>query len=124
MIIVDDDEVRRGFLATACRTDREMIDRNVPRHEILVSLISVRYNDEAHLVPAVHGAETVLSCPDYALGDMTVEVSRPRCFRDVAALRMVFEKTRSHFTKIHANFKTSGILDTSAQSSLGELVSF
>jgi hypothetical protein len=37
---------------------------------------------------------------------------------------MVFEKTRSLFTRVHTNFKTSGRLDTSAQSFLGELVSF
>jgi hypothetical protein len=34
MIIIDDEVVRRGLLATACGTDRAMIDRNVSRHDI------------------------------------------------------------------------------------------
>jgi hypothetical protein len=61
------------------------------------------YIVEAHLDPPVQGAETVLSCADFALGDMTVELNRPRLFRDGAALHMVFEKTRSLFTNIHEN---------------------
>jgi hypothetical protein len=64
MIIVDEEVVRRGLLATACGTDRATMDRNVPHHDIRVSLIANLYNDEAHIVPTVPGAETVLSCAD------------------------------------------------------------
>jgi hypothetical protein len=53
MIIVDDDVVRRGLLATECGTDRATMDRNVPRHDIWVSLIANLYNDEAHIVLTV-----------------------------------------------------------------------
>jgi hypothetical protein len=105
-------------------TSWAMTDRNVPGHDIWVSLIYMLYNDEAHLDPPVQGAETVLSCAEFALGDMTVEVNRPRLFRDGVALHMVIEKTRSLFTNIHENSTTSDRLDTSAQSFLGELVRF
>jgi hypothetical protein len=124
MILVDDESVRRGLLATAQARERSEIDRSVPHHDIWVSTIAPLFNNTSHVVPSLPGAEVVLSSKS-ALGKLSVDVNvRPCAIRDGAALRNVFEKTRVLFTRVHANWAKSGNLDTLVGSFLGELVTF
>jgi hypothetical protein len=124
MILIDDESVRRGLLATAQGQGRSELDRSIPRHEVWVTTIAPIYNDPLHVVPNLPGAESVLSSQS-ALGDMSVDVNvSPRAKRDGAALRSMFEKTRVLFTRVHANWTKSGNLDTSTDSFFEELISF
>jgi hypothetical protein len=123
MILIDDESVRRGLLATAQGQGRSELDRSIPRHEVWVTTIAPIYNP-LHVVPNLPGAESVFSSQS-ALGDMSVDVNvSPRAKRDGAALRSMFEKTRVLFTRVHANWTKYGNLDTSTDSFLEDLISF
>jgi hypothetical protein len=124
IILIDDESVRRGLLATAQGQGRSELERSIPRHEVWVTTIAPIYNDPLHVVPNLPGLESVLSSQT-ALGDMSVDVNvSPRAKRDGAALRSMHEKTRVLFTRVHANWTKSGNLDTSTDPFFEELIYF